>query len=1543
MSWSTNRGFWSFLQPARRSRRLGPAHKARKRGKRALGRVEHLEQRVLLAADIIQLGPQTGFFDQPYVEVELMVNNEPTSPGLGPYDAGYGIYPYNRLLLDTGANSALIVSDAAAELEAHQQYVVDGTYLEQGVAGYTEFDVSAPYRLDFRGTDGITHTLPQTASDVRILSSSEVDLGGPAQEGGIPGVIGMPAMTGRLTTLDMTPWIGVTDFLDLEPLNVRFPDSLPASNGYRYTVPLDTRVTFDAHDGLPEGSPPDAPVPVWANVPFMTGVVEFGGLSRSGGFLLDTGAQLTVISESLARSIGLDEDGDGTFDMEAHDFIEVGGVGGIVEAPLLWVESVRLPTVEGQDLVWRATAPEDFGIEVIVLDIAEGIDGVFGVDLLTCGLGFDFSTWELAGTPYFDQIHFDFRNWASGAGSMIVDVNAAYGTPVAEPAGIRMMPTDDSTTVVEGGAGDTYQFVLTAAPAADVEIGIIPSDQLEVDKNTLVFTAANWDTPQTVTVTGVDDAIREGPHTVRIQHFVMSGDAAYNGLALASLEVDIVDNHPIASVTASPDPATVGQPVSFDAGASYHGHPDRHIVSYEWDFGDGNTATTSTPLTTHTYASGGSFQVQLTVIDDNAPPRSDTAPLNLEVQQGNRAPVAVPGGPYSLDIGADLTLDGSGSYDPDAAAGDQIVAYAWDLDNDGQYDDAFGAQPVVTWTVLAGLNLAQPANPATGLPANTVGLQVTDSQGSTHAATTTLRIYDNRPVASFTATPNPAAPAQTITFDAAASYHGRPGRQIVSYHWDFGDGSTLTTATPTATHAYGLFDSFTVTLTVTDDNTPAKTDSAQTTINVSQGNRAPVAHAGGPYAVTAGLEVVLNGSGSSEPDAAFGDGIVSYAWELDGDGLFDDVVTSQASVSVPWSTLRQLPQPDTAHPIQLRVTDRFGLTHTASTTMTIAAYSLGAVDFKALAGLDPVNGDLWYRFQTTHAGTLTLEASAADPNSVGLALYNASYSQPALAVSSLAGGVQRIDYATGANVSYLLRVSGSAASADLRLLNLVQLVGTSLTVSGTEVQDSFVFDASAGFQITLNGVPYSFTAGQVNSITLDGGAGMDSATFTGSAGNESVIFYPYSGTIQGPGYAVTINSVETKTMYGGGGSRDSVRISGSNQDDTFTAGPTQGTLSNSKFFVQAVGFSTLQAFARVGTDKATFTDSSGADTFVGRSFYSNLFGTGFYVGGQDFDEVIVQGTPGSGNTAYLTDTAGDESVVASPGEAVMTGSTFKYTVSGCDTIFTIARNGGFDTAQLSDGPGIDTFDAYPDYATLYGSGFYLQAKYFDEVRAIATDGGTNTANFFDSPGNDLLEARLAETKIITPKGDNYAVNFLVANAYGYKGGTDTAHIYDSPGNDTFKFYGNTNPMYGRLTGKIAGGALYDRMVKAFDVIHTYSESGGNDAAYLYDSAGDDTFTGSPGESLFSGSGFSVRAVNFGNVYAYGNTGGNDTATLNDTAGSDHLEAGANWARLSANPGVLDLLYEVTAFDSVTAKSTSGSDTKNIDPAATFLILDGTWQ
>ena len=96
----------------------------------------------------------------------------------------------------------------------------------------------------------------------------------------------------------------------------------------------------------------------------------------------------------------------------------------------------------------------------------------------------------------------------------------------------------------------------------------------------------------------------------------------------------------------------------------------------------------------------------------------------------------------------------------------------------------------------------------------TVTLTVTDDQGAVSVPFTddvTVTAPNVAPVASFTATPD----GLSVDFDGSGS---SDDGSVVSWEWDFGDGSDpVTTTVGSATHVYPAADTYTVTLTVTDD------------------------------------------------------------------------------------------------------------------------------------------------------------------------------------------------------------------------------------------------------------------------------------------------------------------------------------------------------------------------------------------------------------------------------------------------------------------------------------------------------------------------------------------------------------------------------------------------------------------------------------------------------------------------------------------------------------------------------------------------------
>jgi hypothetical protein len=111
---------------------------------------------------------------------------------------------------------------------------------------------------------------------------------------------------------------------------------------------------------------------------------------------------------------------------------------------------------------------------------------------------------------------------------------------------------------------------------------------------------------------------------------------------------------------------------------------------------------------------------------------SEMAFDDVQLNATFNSPVAVPGGPYSVFAGGSLSLDGSTSLPSDGAA---ITTYEWDLDNDGDFDEAVtGATPApitdTTLTTTYGMSLG----------GNTIKLRVTDSAAKTSISETTVNL-----------------------------------------------------------------------------------------------------------------------------------------------------------------------------------------------------------------------------------------------------------------------------------------------------------------------------------------------------------------------------------------------------------------------------------------------------------------------------------------------------------------------------------------------------------------------------------------------------------------------------------------------------------------------------------------------------------------------------------------------------------------------------------------------------------------------------------
>ncbi len=242
------------------------------------------------------------------------------------------------------------------------------------------------------------------------------------------------------------------------------------------------------------------------------------------------------------------------------------------------------------------------------------------------------------------------------------------------------------------------------------------------------------------------------------------------------------------------------------------------ISTFQWDFGDGATATGNT--VSHAYSTAGAYTTKLTVTDATGQTSitAATVTASTPITQATPPTAVLSSSTAAGQAPLTVSFNGQGST---AATGATIATYAWSF---GDGSSATGASTSHAFT-------------AAGTYSTT--LTVTDSKGLTSVASTPIVItappiaVNKAPTAVASATPLTGTAPLTVTFDASGSTDS--DGTIASYTWNFGDGSTA--SGKTTSHTYTTEATFAATLQVTD-NAGAKGTST-TTITVQAKPQAP--------------------------------------------------------------------------------------------------------------------------------------------------------------------------------------------------------------------------------------------------------------------------------------------------------------------------------------------------------------------------------------------------------------------------------------------------------------------------------------------------------------------------------------------------------------------------------------------------------------------------------------------------------------------------------------------------------------------------------
>ena len=161
----------------------------------------------------------------------------------------------------------------------------------------------------------------------------------------------------------------------------------------------------------------------------------------------------------------------------------------------------------------------------------------------------------LSTAPIRHSVREDSSSEFVGAKIPLMVVQVVDGPEARNSVGVVTTPSTETiaaggtATVTEGGAGTSYTVALTTAPTADVTVTVQSDGQALLDGLATwahTFTAANW-APVTITLTALDDTVREGFRTSVLDTTVTSPDTTdgpgrFDGTFVPDVEVRVVDN-----------------------------------------------------------------------------------------------------------------------------------------------------------------------------------------------------------------------------------------------------------------------------------------------------------------------------------------------------------------------------------------------------------------------------------------------------------------------------------------------------------------------------------------------------------------------------------------------------------------------------------------------------------------------------------------------------------------------------------------------------------------------------------------------------------------------------------------------------------------------------------------------------------------------------------------------------------------------------------------------------------------------------------------
>jgi hypothetical protein len=345
--------------------------------------------------------------------------------------------------------------------------------------------------------------------------------------------------------------------------------------------------------------------------------------------------------------------------------------------------------------------------------------------------------------------------------------------------------------------------------------------------------------------------------------------------------------------------------------------------------------------------------------------------LGLMTPLVNTPPIASAGGPYTTPEGTSIGLTAAGSSDPD---GDTLT-YAWDLDDDGQFDDATGATPTFT-TVGNG--------PAT----HPVAVEVSDGTAAATASTTVTVTNVAPTIQSIGVSANSIDEAQSVTVSGTFTDPATGETYTGTATWSDGATSpvTITGMTFSTTRLFPddhptsgtASDDFSIAVTITDSDGGASAPAISPSVTVH--NVAPSIGSIAPSApsIPEGATATISGSfGDPALGAATETFTASAEWS---DGATTTGTAAGGTYSVGRTFLDDDPTgtPSDTYGVTVTVADDDLGTHTATSSVVVTNVAPVLASLSLSAATIDENGSVSVTGSLTDAGTLDTHTVSID-------------------------------------------------------------------------------------------------------------------------------------------------------------------------------------------------------------------------------------------------------------------------------------------------------------------------------------------------------------------------------------------------------------------------------------------------------------------------------------------------------------------------------------------------------------------------------------